>query len=490
MKRVLVGGFHHESDTFNPIITNKDDIYITNSEELLLAKGSSSASGIVKTLQENNIEVIPTFVARAVPNGVWDKDYYCYLKEMFLNKVKESLPLDAFCLALHGSMIVDEIGEAEGDLLEAIHRICPDVKVFASLDMHATISEKMMKYASCYVGYKCAPHTDTYKIGVHAASMCISYLENKINPTMAAVKVPFLIAGEQSETSVEPMLSLIKRLREEELNDDILACSYLLGFPWADTKDSGVTCIVVTNNDDQKANDKAFELASLFYDTRDKFGFYNETREVEDAIDKAFISINEGVFPLVLSDSGDNPTAGSSGDVTNFLKSIIKDARLTKLDPPLVYQAIYDKNVVNQAFEVGVGNILNTSLGAFYDREKSSPIKISAKVKAISNEFNKQFGANLALLDVNGIDVVVTDKHVGCYDLDMMRCLNICPENRKCIVVKLGYLEPEIRSIAAKSILVLTDGSSNEVFSKLEYKNIIRPIYPLDKDFIPNIYRI
>jgi len=88
----------------------------------------------------------------------------------------------------------------------------------------------------------------------------------------------------------------------------------------------------------------------------------------------------------------------------------------------------------------------------------------------------------MALLDVQGIDVVVTSKHVGCYDPEMMRALGVEPENCKAIVVKLGYLEPDIRAIAKRSMLVLTDGSTNEVFSRLAYKELPRPMYPFDKD--------
>ena len=88
----------------------------------------------------------------------------------------------------------------------------------------------------------------------------------------------------------------------------------------------------------------------------------------------------------------------------------------------------------------------------------------------------------MALLHVGGVDVIVTAKHVGCYDPEMMRALGIEPEQRKIIVVKLGYLEPEIRTIAKRSILVLTDGSTNEVFSRLTYKHLPSPMYPMDKD--------
>ena len=89
---------------------------------------------------------------------------------------------------------------------------------------------------------------------------------------------------------------------------------------------------------------------------------------------------------------------------------------------------------------------------------------------------------DLVLLSVAGVNIVVTSGHVGCYDPEMMRVLGITPEECKCIVVKLGYLEPEIRKIAKRSMMALTDGSTNEIFSQLPYKKLKRPIYPLDDD--------
>jgi microcystin degradation protein MlrC len=50
-------------------------------------------------------------------------------------------------------------------------------------------------------------------------------------------------------------------------------------------------------------------------------------------------------------------------------------------------------------------------------------------------------------------------------------------------VVKLGYLEPQIRSIAKRSMMALTTGSTDELFTRLPYRELSRPIYPLDGEF-------
>ncbi len=186
---------------------------------------------------------------------------------------------------------------------------------------------------------------------------------------------------------------------------------------------------------------------------------------------------------MVISDSGDNPTAGGSGDVTNFLHLIINDRELSTLDPPLVYQGFYDPEVVREAIEKGVGSSYRTSLGSKFDAKKSKPVEAVVTVKAIERSWKEANNADLALLHVNGVDVVMASKHVGCYDPEMMRILGVEPEERKVIVVKLGYLEPEIRAIAKRSMMALTTGSTDELFERLPYKNIPRPIYPLDKEF-------
>lgn len=481
-KKVFVGGMHHESDTFNPIVTSEKDIWVTRGEDLLRSKGKSSVNGVIDTLAAAGYEVVPGLIARAVPNGEWDKAYFLKLKDEFIGALKAALPVDALCLSLHGSMRVKGIGEAEGPLLEEMRQICPDIPIISSLDMHATVTERMMLNADAFVGYKCAPHTDTYETGVLAATITRKALEDGVKPFMAAVHLPFIIAGEQSETSVQPMKRLADLLRSVEKRPHIMGASYLLGFPWADVSENGVTAMAVSDDCQNTADETALELAHEFWDSREEFGFYNETREVPDAIDNAVKSIEDGLFPVVMSDSGDNPTAGSSQDVTNFLKAIIADGRLARLNPPLCYQAIYDPVFCSKAIEAGTGNRVEGELGAAFDKLTSTPIHVSGAVKAVCRSWDGAMGTDMALVDVCGVDVVVTSKHVGCYDPQMMRALGVEPEERKAIVVKLGYLEPEIRAIARRSIMVLTDGSTNEIFTRLPYKNLSRPIYPLDPE--------
>ena len=167
--KIFTGGFHHESDTFNPIITGVKDILVRRNDDFNFQMREDSLFGIISRLRERGHEVVTSLHARAVPNGEWDKDIYLYLKNEFINSLKNALPIDGICLALHGSMRVNGIGKAETDLLRTVKLICQNTPIVVALDMHATITEEMLSLTDGVVGYKCAPHTDTVETGEKAA---------------------------------------------------------------------------------------------------------------------------------------------------------------------------------------------------------------------------------------------------------------------------------------------------------------------------------
>ncbi len=220
MKRVLTAAMHHESNSFNPIIAGEEDFRVIYGHDIFAnLRENDSVTGIIQTLQTAGYEVIPTVFARAVPNGEVDYDFYQKIKGEIIERAKAAQaagPIDAITLSLHGSMRVKGQGEAEGYLLEELRSLFPDIPIFCSLDMHATMTQRMHDHCDGFVGYKTAPHTDCFETGAHAAKMTIAALEQGAQAHAAWVRVPILVAGEQSETSVAPMLELIAALRETE----------------------------------------------------------------------------------------------------------------------------------------------------------------------------------------------------------------------------------------------------------------------------------
>lgn len=480
MKRVLVAGLHHESNTFNPIITGAEDFNIYRKGEILAAlNDQDSISGIIETLQaEDDIEVIPILFARAVPNGIIEKALYEELKTYILQEMGKASDVDAITLSLHGSMRVDGIGEAEGDLIEAVRQLFPSIPLVSSLDMHATVTESMIRNADAFVGYKQAPHTDCYETGAHAARLTIETLRSGKQLTCAWCEVPMIIAGEKTETSTEPMKSMIEALRREEESPEILAASYLLGFPWADCLENRVAVLTVTLEDREKAEERACSLAGRFWDQREHFQFNTEAYEPEEALRTA---LDAEQAPVYISDSGDNPTAGAAADCTNFLKIILADPEVSQLDPPLLYAGIYDPEAV-AAGKDHVGTFREISFGAAFDKVTSSPISDTFFVKQYVPGWGS-YGADLLLLERPGVQIIVTAKHIGFIAPDLYHAFGIDQSTRRIIVNKLGYLTAFHKKDAARSILALTDGCSNELLTRLPYEKVRRPLFPLDTGF-------
>ena len=67
--------------------------------------------------------------------------------------------------------------------------------------------------------------------------------------------------------------------------------------------------------------------------------------------------------------------------------------------------------------------------------------------------------------------------------------LDLDLSNFKVLVVKSGYLSPELQSLSAPSFMALTDGAVNQNLVGIENNNRNQKIYPFQDfdEFIPNI---
>ena len=487
--RVLIGGMNHESNTFNPIITAEEDFVVFRGKEIL-EKGMLpyyASTGIIKTLLEAKAEIIPAILCRAVPNGVVSFAFYKKFKKEFMDHAMDALkkgPVDGICLALHGSMKVEDLGCAEEDLCQALRRIFPQVPMIAALDMHATITPGLLEAVDGFVGYKTAPHVDCAETGSHAASMLLKALDQKLVIKTVFKKIPMMIAGEKSETSEEPMLSLIAACCQAEQESGIKAVSLLMGYPWADDVHNAVTVIVSYTGDvGERAEKICLDLAACVWARRMEFSFSSEFYDTREALDAAYVYVEKGEKPVFISDSGDNPTAGAAGDATDLLEAVIDSMdRADALPAPLLYSGFYDTAAVAACFNAGVGAKVNVTVGGNWDTVNGKKIPLELNVHKVVRDYGP-YKSDLALVSHRNLHIVLTSKHIGFGDPELLPALGINPSDYCIVAVKLGYLEPCFKSIAARAIMATTKGCCNEVLETIPYKKVKRPIFPLDQDF-------
>lgn len=473
--KIAIGSMKHESNSFNPEPTELDEFTFKCGDEILDDLShleNTSLSGMVEILEERNVEVVPTCIAYAhCPGGLPSVSTYKRIKEGFLRNLSDVKDIDGICLDLHGSMTVPKIGDAEGDLLRSLaSTTSSNVPIAASLDMHAMVTEQMIKNANAFVGYRTAPHVDKIKTGRKVAKVLYESIRGEYSLKMGAVKLPMLVSGEKSETDAKPMCSLIKELRKIDKISDVLSSSYFLGFPWVDRNYNHGSAVVVSKGDEKIARENAVHLANKFWESHEKFDFTTKAFQFKDALENANKSEKS---PIFVCDSGDNPGAGGSEDITFCLKKMLEQ----RVNDTL-FASIADHSAYTACAKEGIGSEIRLPLGRKSSDPNSEPSHFAGIVKSLHQLKNM----SVALLEVDGIDVVVTTKRTMMTNPEFLFKLNIDPREYEIVVLKSGYLVPSYESIAADVMLAITPGYTDQNLTNLDYSEVQRPIYPLDEE--------
>ena len=178
---------------------------------------------------------------------------------------------------------------------------------------------------------------------------------------------------------------------------------------------------------------------------------------------------------------GDNPTAGGAGDVTWTLQEILARQEFkSENGPSLIYASIPGPDFVEKAVAAGVGGKVEAFAGAEIDNRFAPPIKLSGIIKSIRN--GDEYADTEVVVKTGSVNVIVTKKRKPYHrEIDFTR-LGLNPRETDIVVVKIGYLVPELYDMRADWIMALTPGGVDQDIKHLDYKRIIRPMFPLDKD--------
>jgi microcystin degradation protein MlrC len=83
---------------------------------------------------------------------------------------------------------------------------------------------------------------------------------------------------------------------------------------------------------------------------------------------------------------------------------------------------------------------------------------------------------------IGSVQVIVTKKRKPYHkEVDFTR-LGLNPRETDIVVVKIGYLVPELYDMRADWIMALTPGGVDQDLKRLNHQRIIRPMYPFDID--------
>jgi microcystin degradation protein MlrC len=474
--RVAIAGIAIESSTFSPAVTHEDAFHARIGDEVFSYYPFLSPDSATR----QRAEWVPTLRGHALPGGIVSREAYESLVGKTLDMLRDNGPYDGLFFDIHGAMSVVGLDDPEGDFIVRIREVIgKEPVVSTSMDLHGNVSWRLAANTDLITCYRMAPHEDAIESKKRALVNLLDRLESgKGKPAYKAwIPVPILLPGEKTSTRIEPAKSLYAMVDPATHQDGVIDAAIWVGYAWADEPRNHAV-VMTTGDDREQVTGTAEKLARAFWDVRNEFVFVAPTATLHESLDKAILSDKR---PFIISDMGDNPTAGGAGDVTWTLKEILERPEFKSADgPSLIYASIPGPSFIEKAVAAGVGAQVEGTAGAAIDNRYAPPVYLSGTVESI--EHGDRHAETEVVVKVGSVHVIVTKKRKPYHhEADFTR-LGLNPREADIVVVKIGYLVPELYNMRADWIMALTPGGVDQDLERLDYKRINRPIFPLDRD--------
>ncbi|MCI0637525.1 MAG: M81 family metallopeptidase [Gemmataceae bacterium] len=502
--RIAVAGFMHESNTFNPLPTDRAAF-----ESQCLAFGPAlvdewrdahhEMGGFIEGVVQHGAELLPIVMAWATPSGPVRQDVFDEIVSHLIAKLQELRP-DGLLLALHGAMVCDAYPDGDGEVLARLRSaLGPDFPIVLTVDLHGNLSQGLIDLSTAAIAYRTCPHVDQRARGLDAASLLVRTLRGEIRPRQALAKPPVIVNIMAHDTSLPPLCTILDEARRLEQEPGILSVSVLPGFAYADVPQMGPSIIVVEDDAVRAAtvrerksardaaplphgrgSDAAHRLGQMLWDMRDEL-----VRPLPGPKEAVAQAISSSKRPVVLVDTGDNVGGGSAGDGTILLSEILEQEGRDCV------VSLYAPNEAIQCLMAGIGGRVRFSVGGKVDNLHGEPVEVRGTVRRVTDgsyiETSPRHGGRrqnhmgiTALVEMPGRNWLVlnSERHPP-FSLGQLTSMGIQPEKQRILVVKAAIAYKAAYQLIAGTIIeVDTPGLTAVNPRRFEYRNI-RKLYPL-----------
>ncbi|MHA1165491.1 MAG: M81 family metallopeptidase [Alphaproteobacteria bacterium] len=494
-KRVLIAGFKHETNTFSKLPTGLDAyrkraLYYGEDIRAAYTGTNTEIAGFLDACEKYDWEPVLSVVADATPSGLVTREAYDEITGCILKTIDDAGPFDAILLQLHGAMVAEGHEDAQGELLSQIRkRAGNDIPIGVTLDLHANITGQVAELSTILISYRTYPHIDQHETATKCADLIARTLKGEINPKVRVARGPQLDGVDHGRTTAPgPMLDILEMADGLIAKHGLLSASINAGFPWADIPYAGPSAIVVADAGNNGAEKSLNALRDEIWRTRETITV--ALVNAGDAIAEARKTGKPG-SPFVIADFADNPGGGGYADSTGLLRAMIEAGLEDTAFSPLC-----DPASVEACREAGEGAELELSIGGKCEPALGEPIITRGTVIGLHDgafklegPMSTGIGLDLgpaAVFRVGGIDIVLVSNRAQNYDRQFFKAFGIEPAERSILGIKSAQHFRADYAPIASGIAVVDDGGgiTSHNFKALNYKNIRRPIWPLD-DFTP-----
>lgn len=486
--RVLIAGFQHETNTFGPSKAGYED-FVRGGAFPALVRGAD-----LKAMRHINIpiggfinamadaDLVPVLWAGATPSAHVTSDAFERIAGEIIDAAKD---VDAVYLDLHGAMVAEHLDDGEGELLDRLRRVLgPRVPIVASLDLHANVTEKMLRIADGLVAYRTYPHVDMAETGERAAFLLRRILQRGNALYRASRRIPFLIPINGMCTLIEPAQGIYQALCAAE-DRHALSLSFAMGFPAADFPECGP--MVWGYGDSEHVEQEVTALSSQVMAREAEWVV--RLLEPEDAVQTAMKIAATASRPVVIADTQDNPGGGGNSDTTGMLRALVacraQDAALGLMVDPAAAAV---------AHAAGVGAEINIGLGGHSGVPGDTPFVASFRVAQLSDGRCQYAGPMMhgkwsdvgpsARLSLGRIEIVVSSHKDQMLDRSLYRMAGIEPEKMKILVNKSSvHFRADFQPIAEAVLVAKAPGPlladpADYSWTRLSQGMRLRPLGP------------
>jgi microcystin degradation protein MlrC len=493
--KLVIAQMKHETNTYSPVPTplarfaHSSDTPPEGDAAIAAYRGTGSALGaFIELAEAAGAQFTVPIAASAWPSGPVDDRAFDHIAQRICDAVAQGC--DGVLLDLHGAMVTQSHEDGEGELLRRIRAIAPQVPIAAAMDMHTNLYDAFAQKVQVIAGYQTYPHIDMFETGQRAGRALLAQLRGQAKPAMAWGRQPMLPHVMRQGSDDSPNRELQVRCKEMEAQGALCATVFV-GFPNADIEYAGLSAVVVTDNDPALARRWCDELLEMAWSQRTKFVYEVQPLAESIAHAKAIAAAKPpGSGPVVLLDHSDNCASGGTMDTMTVLGAILDSG----LEDVAAF-AVFDPKAVQQVIAAGVGAHITVSLGGKLDMPaiglKGEPRSVSGTVRLICDGRYRNQGpmargelndmGPTAVVDTGRVKIVVISNHVEPHDLAAFTAVGIAPERHRFVMLKSRiHWRAGLRSLAHAVVECAGTGVCTSDYTTLAFKNVRRPIYPVD----------
>ena len=152
--RIAIAQLWQETNTFNPLPTMRADFeafgVLRGTDLIERMAQTNELGGFIQSLRAwpEQPEIVGLARLPAWPAGTATAGTFDWLRREMLGAIDRAGSIDAVLLALHGAMVAENEPDVEGAILEALREhIGPRIPLVATLDLHASITRRMVAVA-------------------------------------------------------------------------------------------------------------------------------------------------------------------------------------------------------------------------------------------------------------------------------------------------------------------------------------------------------